>query len=158
MFWARNDEKWQSQKNLVENIFWSESILNVLKRILNRKSRNRKIFPVWFILWGHCTFFGQNGKNSEKMSKSKNFRQFFLVGIDSECFNTYFKMKISKSKIFNRVKFFSWDSVVFRQKGQTSQKMTKPKMLIKNFLVGINSESFKRIKNENLEIENFFPV
>ena len=44
--------------------------------------------------------------------------KIFLVGIDSECFETYFKTKISKSKIFSRVKFFSWDFVF-------SSKMTK---------------------------------
>ena len=56
-------------------------------------------------------------KNREKMAKSKILvEKIFLVGIDSECFETYFKTKISKSKIFSRVKFFSWDLVVFRPK------------------------------------------
>ena len=49
--------------------FWSESIQNVSRRILNRKSQNRKFFE-------------------------KNF----LVGIDSEWSKTYFKTKISISK------------------------------------------------------------
>ena len=40
-----NGEKWQSQEILVENFFRSESIQNLSKRILNRKSRNRKFFP-----------------------------------------------------------------------------------------------------------------
>ena len=32
-FWAKNGQKWQSQKILVEFFFWSESIQNALKRI-----------------------------------------------------------------------------------------------------------------------------
>ena len=46
-------------------------------------------------------------KNREKMAKSKNVgRTFFLVGINSKCFETYFITKISKSKIFSHYKFF----------------------------------------------------
>ena len=76
------------------------------------------------------------------MTKVKNFgRKIFLVGIDSEWFETYFKTKISKSKIFSRVKFFSWDFVFFGQNDQNSEKMTKVKNFgQKNFLVGIDSE------------------
>ena len=34
-------------------------------------------------------------KNGEKMAKSKNFgRKIFLVGIDSECFEMYFKTSV----------------------------------------------------------------
>ena len=40
--WWKNE----SQKILVEKIFWSESIQNVLKRISKRKSQNRKFFPI----------------------------------------------------------------------------------------------------------------
>ena len=44
------------------------------------------------------------------MAKSKNFWSInFLIGIDSECFETYFKTKISKS-IFSHYKIFSWNS------------------------------------------------
>ena len=39
-------KKWQSQKIFVENFFWSESIQNVFKRILKRKSQNRKFFLI----------------------------------------------------------------------------------------------------------------
>ena len=42
-FWSK---KWQRQKFLVENFFWSESIQNGPKRILKRKSRFRKFFPI----------------------------------------------------------------------------------------------------------------
>ena len=41
------------------------------------------------------------------MAKSKNLlSKFSLVGIDLECFKTYFNMKVSKSKIFAHVMFF----------------------------------------------------
>ena len=47
-------------------------------------------------------FFGPNG---EKMANSKIFGQIFFLGIDLECFETYFIMKISKSKIFHLQNF-----------------------------------------------------
>ena len=57
------------------------------------------------------------------MTKVKNFgRKNFWVGIDSEWFETYFKTKVAKSKNFSRVKFFSWDFVVFWPKWQKEQK------------------------------------
>ena len=134
-------KKWQSQKILVVKIFWSESIQNALERILKQKSHNRTFFL--------CKIFSWDFVFSAKMTKivkkwqSKKIARNFLAGIDSECFATYFKTKISKSKIFSRVKFFSWDFVF-------SAKMTK---IVKNdkikkngrkyFLVGIDSECFK---------------
>ena len=87
-----------------KKIFWSESIQNGPKRILKRKSRFRKIFPI--MTW-HCHFFKKWGLKSKKMAKTKIFgRKFFLVGIDSEWSKTYFKMKISISKIFSHYNFF----------------------------------------------------
>ena len=65
--------------------------------------------------------------------------EIFLVGIDSEWFETYFKTKISKSKIFSRVNFFSWDSVVFGQNSQNNEKIT----ISKN---GKNSQSMTKSK------------
>ena len=47
------------------------------------------------------------------MTKSKDFGRFFLVGSDSECFKTYSKPIISRSKKFSRVIFF-WGFAVFR--------------------------------------------
>ena len=68
-------------------------------------------------------------QNGEKMGNSKYFVEIFFVEIDLECFETYFKMKISKSKIFSHYKFFlelcqflvkmaesengSWDMIIF---------------------------------------------
>ena len=45
------------------------------------------------------------GQNSEKMTV-KILVEIFFVVIDSGCFKTYFKSKISKSKNFSHVKFF----------------------------------------------------
>ena len=40
-----------------------------------------------------------SNKNDQKMKIFENFwSKNFFFGIDSECFETYFKMKISKSK------------------------------------------------------------
>ena len=39
-------------------------------------------------------------------TNEKIWWNFFLAGIDSEWFETYFEPIISKSKIFSRVKFF----------------------------------------------------
>ena len=46
-------------------------------------------------------------------SQKNFFEKCFSVGIDSECSKTDFKLKISKSKVFSHVKFFSWDFVFF---------------------------------------------
>ena len=71
-------KKWQSQKNLVEKIFLSESIQNVLKRILKRKSRNRKFFPVQNFFVGFSHILPKMTKivkklQSQKILVEKNF-------------------------------------------------------------------------------------
>ena len=69
-------------------------------------------------------------KNREKMAKSKKFgRKIFLVGIDSECFETYFKT-MAKSKNFGR----------------------------KIFLVGIDSEWFELYFKTKISKSKIFPV
>ena len=45
-FWAKNREKMAKSKKFGRKFFWSESIQNVLKRNLKRKSRNHKFFPI----------------------------------------------------------------------------------------------------------------
>ena len=49
------------------------------------------------------------------------FRKNFLVGIDSELFKTYFKMKISTSNFFSLELFYE-DIVVFLKWGSLAQK------------------------------------
>ena len=113
--------------------------------------------------------------------------QFFLVGMDSECFKTYFEMKLSKSKIFPVKMFFSWDSAIcslfqpFWWKNESpTKKNTREKIFdfeifalkwvlmhseLENrqsrFLADFLSESIqnasKRILNRKIQNRNFFP-
>ena len=95
------------------------------------------------------------------MAKSKNFdRKIFSVEIDSECFETYFKTKISKSKIFPRVIFFCSDSVVFRQKWPKLSKNDKVKKFwSKKFFWSESIQNVsKLILNQKSRIRKFFPV
>ena len=94
----------------------------------------------------------------KKMAKSKNFVKIFLFGIDSECFETYFKTKISKSKFFPITNFF-WDLVIFGQNGLNSEKMTKSKILVENLFwsESIQNRS-KRTLNWKSRNRNFFHV
>ena len=94
--------------------------------ILTQKSRFRRFFVEKKIFFSKKIVLVPKSlknvfwaKNGEKMAKSKNFgRKFFLVGIDLECFKTYFELKLSKSKFFSRAKFLCSDLVVFRPKSQ----------------------------------------
>ena len=61
-------ERWQSQEILAKFCFWSESIQNVLKLILNRKSRSRKYFPITKFFPWTLSFFAQNDQNRGKMT------------------------------------------------------------------------------------------
>ena len=82
--WARED---------YDDLFFCNEIL---KRWWKENFEKKNVWPkkpqkTWF--W--------KAKNGAKMTKSKNFwSKFFLVGIDSECFETYFVTEISKSKFF----------------------------------------------------------
>ena len=60
--------------------FFSESIQIVLKRILKRKSQNRKFFPITNFFSWDLSFFGQNDQNGEKMTKVKKFGRKFIFG------------------------------------------------------------------------------
>ena len=77
-------KKWQSLKSLVK-FFLLQSILNVLKRIIKYKSRNREFFHYKIFFQGLCHFLAK----LVKIAKSKNFgRKTFSFDIDSECFET----------------------------------------------------------------------
>ena len=65
------------------------------------------------------------------MTKSKNFgRKIILVGIDSECLETYFKTKISKSKNFSITEFFLGLSHFL---AKIVKKWKSQKILVENF-------------------------
>ena len=55
-----------AKKNFGRKIFWSESIQNVSKRILNRKSRNRKFFPCKIFFVGLSRFSAKMAKIVKK--------------------------------------------------------------------------------------------
>ena len=104
LFLAIFGRKNGKDKNFWSKIFfWSESIQNGPKRILKRKSRFRKFFPIVTCL---SHFFEKLGHRSKKWQRQKFLvEKFFLVGIDSEWSKTYFKTKISISKIFSHYDF-----------------------------------------------------
>lgn len=110
---GQNSEKRTRSKKFGRTFFWSELIQNISKRIWNWKTRNRKFFPLQnFFL--DLVFFYQN---CVKMTKLKKFGRKFLTGIDSDCFKTYFKLKISKSKNTSGVKIFP-GTLIFWSKWQ----------------------------------------
>ena len=100
---------------------------------------------------------GQKWRKNDKVKKF--WSKFFLVGIDSECFETYFKTKISKSKIFSRVKFFSWDFVFFGQNDQNSENTTKSKNFGRNFFWSeLIQNALKRTLKQKSQNRKFYPV
>ena len=118
--------------------------------------------------WGKNFFDPKTSKNvifGSKMVKNENFwsKKIFLVGIDSECFETYFKTKIPKSKIFSRVKFFCGTLFFSAKMTKIVEKWQSQKNLVeKFFLVEIDSECFgtyfktKISKSKIFSCVNFF--
>ena len=90
------DEIWQSQKILVE-IFLSKSIQTVSKCILNRKSRNRKLFHVNFFLWT-LSFFTKTAKilENDRVKKFRSKKIFWSESIRNV------SKRISTRKSLNR--------------------------------------------------------
>ena len=72
-------------KNFCSKFFWSESSQNVLKRILKRKSRNRKFCSSKIFSLVLSRFVAKMIKNDKV---EKFWSNMFLIGIDSECFKT----------------------------------------------------------------------
>ena len=71
-------KKWLSPKILVEKFFWSESIQNVSKRILNQKPRNRTFFPCQTFFVGLSRFPAKMTKNVKKWLSHKILVEKFL--------------------------------------------------------------------------------
>ena len=81
--WPKNSQKWSKmtksenfRPKFLKKIFFSESIQNVSKRILNRKSRFRKFFPVENFSLGLYHFWRKWPK-SEKISGQKITKMSF---------------------------------------------------------------------------------
>ena len=94
------------------------------------------------------------------MAKSKNFDQkIFSVGIDSECFETYFKTKISKSKIFSHYKMFSWDLVIFYPKWPKWWRNGEAEKFWQKFFWSESIQNvLKRILKRKSQNRKFFPL
>ena len=99
-----------------KTFFFSKSIPNVSKRIVNRKSRFRKNFPVENFSLGLYRFL-------TKEPHSENFRPIFLkkkFWIDSESFTTYSQPKKPISKK-SPIENFFLDSTIFWPKSPKFQ-------------------------------------
>ena len=139
IFDPKNTEK--SKKN------WNQSFFKLQTSMIAQNDRD-KILSNFVLL--HFFPVGpeklENGKNvifypknDQKIENFRNFfEKFFLVGIDSEWFKTYFKMKISILKIFSSWKIFFWDIAVF-----SKNWWPKNRKIFEIFLVGIGLEWFQ---------------
>ena len=74
-----------------------------------------------------------------------------LVAINSECFKTYFKTKISKSKIFSRYKYFFSNLVIF---GQNNEKWQKLKKVVENLTGSISMYLTLNSEEKNFSISH----
>ena len=84
--------------------FWPK-----IAKTWNRKFFRTKFFP------GTLSFFGKKNKIEKKCQSQKFLVDFFWSKvIQSECFKTYFKLKISKSKNFSAY-FFPGAQLFFYQ-------------------------------------------
>ena len=139
IFYPKNVQK-------IEKI-WNQSFFKLQTSMIAQNDHNEILinFLLLHFLPGELEKL-ENGKNvifyPKNDQKIENFRNFFekifLVGIDSECFKTYFEMKISILKIFSSWKIFFWDIAVFWKIGD--QKIEDFR---KNFFVGIDLEWLK---------------
>ena len=95
-----------------------------------------------------------------KICKNDNvkFLADFLVGTDSEWFKTYFKRKISKSKILSLCKFFSCIIQLLAKTTQVVKSFSQKWCLKAFFSVGIDSEYFKPYFKRKYWHRNFFPI
>ena len=90
-------------------MFWSKKICfgidsECFESYFQTKISISKFFPLGIFSWT-LSFFGQNSK---KMTTSKILvEKHLLVGIDQECFESYFKTEISKLKNFSLDKIFA---------------------------------------------------
>ena len=91
IFFGRNRFKFGRK-----NFFCLESIQNLSKRIFDRKSRNRKFFPVQFFSGTH--FWTKFGANSSQPSSSRARLPNYQLQPCSECMD---KMSVEFRKVRN---------------------------------------------------------
>ena len=127
--------------------FWSKNVIcwNRFRLFLNvfyPKNLEIEIFSRVFS-WD-CHLLTRMTKIVNKWPSQKFLDEnILLVGIDSECFKTYFKPKISKLKFFSRVIFFLGLSFSGQNMENDSQKF-----LFEISSVGIDSECSKHIRKK----------
>ena len=99
-------------------------------------------------------FLAETGEKEQSQKLSK----IILVAIASQCFETHFWTKISKSKYFSRINFFC-AFVIFSWNCQNSRNWQRQRILVEIFLDGNDSERYKSYRTtKNLEIENSSPT
>ena len=126
--------------------FWSKSIQNRPKRVINRKYRFWK-FSHWKFFSGTKPFFFQKIGDQ----KIENFPIIFLVGIYLEWSKTCFKTIISILKIFH-VKIFFSDIAIFSKNWWRKYG----KFFDKVFLIGIDLELSKMYFKTKISILKIF--
>ena len=93
-------KKWQSQKILVE-IFFVRNRFSMFWNVFYKENLEIENFSHYSFFHGLSRF---SAKIAKKSLSQKILVVIFLVGIDSECFKTYFKTKPSKSGMRSRTK------------------------------------------------------
>ena len=144
----------------MSKFFWSESIQNVSKCILNRKSRNRKFFSCKISLIGINRFSTKRPNILQKWQSPKIVvENFFLVGIDSECFKRILKWK-SRNRKFSPSKIFLLGLNRFSAKRpKIVKKWQSQKVLVEKIFWSESIQNVsKRILNRKSRNRKFFPV
>ena len=112
-------KKGQNQKISVENLFWSESMQNISKRVLHQKSRNHKIVPGRFCV-ELCRF-------SAKIVKKDQVKKYVKIFFGSESNQNVSKGIInrkSRNRKFFPCNFFHWTQSFLGQNGENDELMT----------------------------------
>ena len=117
-FWPRKNQKWPKPSFLTKDVH-KIKFVKIFGQHTKSKNFGQKIFFGRNRFWMfRNVFYTKNleienffwdlvifGRNTKKWQSLKFLVDFF-VWIDSECFKTYFKTKLSKLKIFSRSKNF----------------------------------------------------
>ena len=125
-------------KNFGRNFFWSESIQNVLKRILKRKSRNRKFFPITKLFLGLSHFLAKIVKKwlDQKILKNRDFLAKIsnrIGGIARSIEPAELTTK-SNEKNFTQEKIFDFEIFVLKYDSHHSESIPTKKNFDQNFL------------------------
>ena len=117
-FWPQKPRKtWflgrKSWKNGKVKKFWSKSIQNVLTRILKRRSRNRKFFPITNFFVGPSHFLPKMTKTLKKLQSQKILVENVFGLNRLRMFWNVFKNENLVIEIFSHYKFLLLYLVIF---------------------------------------------